>query len=38
MLIGAAELSLEPTAFRELLKKIPPQLLATAEDNQASLW
>ena len=29
---------MEPTACRELLKKIPPQLLATAEDNQASLW
>jgi len=29
---------MEPTACRELLKKIPPQLLATADDNQASLW
>ena len=29
---------MEPTACRELLKKIPPQLLATAEDNQTSLW
>lgn len=28
---------MEPTACRELLKKIPPQLLATAEDNQTSL-
>ena len=29
---------MEPTACLELLKKIPPQLLATAEDNQTSLW
>jgi len=29
---------MEPAAFRKLLKKIPPQLLATAEDNQTSLW
>jgi len=27
-----------PSAFRRMLKKIPPQLLATAEDNQTSLW
>ncbi len=29
---------MEPGAFRRMLKKIPPQLLATAEDNQTSLW
>lgn len=29
---------MEPAAFRRMLKKIPPQLLATAEDNQTSLW
>ncbi|BAL01287.1 hypothetical protein OBV_40880 [Oscillibacter valericigenes Sjm18-20] len=29
---------MDPAACRELLRKIPPQLLATAEDNQTSLW
>ncbi|WP_312159835.1 SOS response-associated peptidase [Oscillibacter sp.] len=29
---------MEPAAFRRMLKKIPPQLLTTAEDNQTSLW
>jgi putative SOS response-associated peptidase YedK len=29
---------MEPVACRELLKKIPPQLLATTEDSQTSLW
>lgn len=29
---------MEPTAYRKLLKKIPPHLLATVEDNQTSLW
>ncbi|WP_294855919.1 SOS response-associated peptidase [uncultured Oscillibacter sp.] len=29
---------IEPSTFRKMLKKIPPQLLATAEDNQTSLW
>ncbi|WP_312280705.1 SOS response-associated peptidase [Oscillibacter sp.] len=29
---------MEPSTFRRMLKKIPPQLLATAEDNQTSLW
>jgi len=30
ILIGSAGLSLEPTAFQELLEKILPQLFATA--------
>lgn len=29
---------LNPVTCRELLKKTPPQLLATAVDNQTSLW
>ncbi|WP_312634758.1 SOS response-associated peptidase [Oscillibacter sp.] len=29
---------IQPSTFRRMLKKIPPQLLATAEDNQTSLW
>jgi len=29
---------MEPVAFRRMLKKIPPQLLATVEDNQTLLW
>ncbi|MPM37674.1 hypothetical protein SDC9_84293 [bioreactor metagenome] len=28
---------MEPVAFRRMLKKIPPQLLATVEDNQTLL-
>jgi len=29
---------MEPVTFRRMLKKTPPQLLATAEDNRTSLW